>query len=88
MGGLACILVVRSTLTFTTVPTDTAELAEFDKQMRKVHYNPEYSQALVNEAHAIARDVAEILETPTNQWTHSDRVKLLAGVNKVCGPYS
>jgi hypothetical protein len=88
MGGLACILVVRSTLTFTTVPTDPLDLAAFDEQMRKVLYNAEYSQSLVNEARELAEAAADIIEKPTKTWTLSDRQKLLAGVNKVCGPYS
>lgn len=88
MGGLACILVVRSTLTFTTVPTDPADIAKFDEQMRKVHYNAEYSQSLVNEATDLAKTVADIMEKPTATWTLADRQKLLAGVNKVCGGYS
>jgi glutamate-1-semialdehyde aminotransferase len=88
MGGLACILVVRSTLTFTTVPTDPIELAAFDAQMRKVHYSAEYSQSLVNEATELAKAAADIMEKHTNTWTLADRQKLLAGVNKVCGGYS
>lgn len=88
MGGLACILVVRSTLTYTSVPTEPNQLAEFDAQMRKVHYNAEYSQSLVNEATDLARTVADIMEKSTRTWTLADRQKLLAGVNKICGDYA
>lgn len=88
MGGLACILVVRSTLTFTTVPTDPPERDKFDQQMRKILYNAEYSQSLVNEARELAEAAADIIEKPSASWTLADRQKLLAGVNKVCGEYS
>ena len=87
MGGLACILVVRSTLTHTSVPTDPKQLAEFDAQMRAIHFNVEYSQSLVNEAPESVKDVIEILEEPTKNWTTADRQKLLAVVNQICGGY-
>lgn len=87
MGGLACILVVRSQLAFTSVPTDPKDLDRFDKQMRDIHFNPIYAQSLINEATSDAQDVIEIMETPTANWTHSDRQKLLAVVNKICGGY-
>jgi len=87
MGGLACILVVRSTLTFTTVPTDPQDQEKFDQQMRKILNNAEYSQSLVNEARELAEAAADIIEKPWSSWTLADRQKLLAGVNKVCGGY-
>ena len=88
MGGLACILVVRSALTFTTVPTDPPEQEKFDQQMRKILNNMGYSQSLVNEAHELAEAASDILEKPWTSWTQADRQKLLAGVNKVCGEYA
>jgi len=86
MGGVVCQILVKSTLQFTSVPTDTAQLIAFDEQMRKIHYNTEYAQSIVNDTDD-AQAVCAILQKRNSQWTTADRQKLLDVVNEVCGGY-
>jgi len=87
MGGVVCQILVKARLQFTSVPTNLAQLAAFDMQMRDIHFNPEYAQSIVNDTDD-ADAVCAILAKQTNQWTTADRQKLLDVVNEVCGGYS
>jgi hypothetical protein len=86
MGGLVCQMVVRATLTFTSVPTEPSDLQLFDNQMREIHKNTEYAQSVINET-SYAAQVIEILERPSSRWNEHDRETLLDAVAEVCGKY-
>lgn len=85
-GGAVCRILVKARLQFNSVPTTPVQLAAFDLQMRDVHFNPEYAQAIVNDTDD-ANEVCTILAKQTALWTLADRQKLLSVVNEVCGGY-
>lgn len=87
MGGTVCKILVKAALQFTLVPTGAVQLEKFDAQMRKIHFNPEYAQSIVNDTDD-AEAVCAILQKPDAAWTTVDRQKLLDVVTEVCGPYS
>jgi hypothetical protein len=87
MGGLVCIHIVRSTLSFTSVPTEASEIILFDNQVRKIHYNTEYAQSVINET-PYGKELGELLGIPSSKWTHANRQMFLDAVNIVCGGYT
>lgn len=85
MGGAVCRILVKATLRFDAVPTQPAELKDFDKQMREVYANPEFAQSVVNDTDD-ATAVCEILDK--NVWGTGERQRLLHVIDEICGGYA
>jgi hypothetical protein len=67
-------------------------LKVFDAQMKAIHFNTYYAQAIVNETDD-AEKICAILQKQTpywapGQWTHAERQTLLDMTNTICGPYT
>lgn len=81
MGGLACIVRRFATITFESVPTDPAQLAVFDTQMRTFWSLATIPETLVDEQTKSVKAVCDALKKRT--WSMTDRTTLLDAVESL-----
>jgi hypothetical protein len=84
VGGIPCLVDRNAILRFQSVPTDPAQQAEFDAQMRQLYVV--VAQDIADEAAMEAKAVCDILAKAA--FTQEDRQKLLTVIESLYEGYA
>ena len=84
MGGIPCLIQRNAVLQYQTVPTNPADQAKFDAQMRQLCVD--VAQDIANDVPDKATAVCAILAKP--EFNMADRAALLSVIEALYTPYS
>lgn len=74
MSGLICHSIRVATLQYSAVPTEPAQIVQFDRELRSLFANPVIAQSLADDPSNPLPQAILILEKPS--WSIGDRTTL------------